>query len=79
MLCHLYLFLTRSSLQEWTKNLLVKLGLVDNFSDVLAVIINIVALYSLWWISFMIIRTILRAVVRPWATFPRWGEGAVSG
>lgn len=55
-----------SSLQDRTRHLLDEFGLTDHLSDFLAVIINSVALFVVSWLFSILIRTIIRAVVRPW-------------
>lgn len=55
-----------SSLQEWTKQLLVKIGLDNDLVNLLAILINIVALFFICWLFYIIIRTVIHAVVRPW-------------
>lgn len=66
-----------SSLQDFTKNLLSQLGLGGNLLDLLSVVINIVALLFTCWFFYMILRTIIRYVVRPWLKKTKDEQGLI--
>ncbi|MGO2103419.1 MAG: mechanosensitive ion channel family protein [Psychroflexus halocasei] len=55
-----------SSLQDRTRYLLEGYGLAENSSNFLAVVINSFALFIASWLFSLVIRTIIRALVKPW-------------